>query len=419
MKIKKAVQIIIMLGLILYASTSCKNGFIDSYSDMDDHLSETEENWMETAFFQGMSDFSYHETNDSNSASRINVNVNDIIKRYADNKAYLQVDINKVPHYYDMKNDTFIGCCIDPLCDHTTEDCPFFGSVDGCILYDNKMFFTKLEFDDDSDYDKVYCYYDMANKNVVPLRGASLGRSILTQVYYDNYCYYYDVLPNEDSDVWSVNFLRQNISTKKTEVLDLIEGYQNQVFFARDGKLYYNDESIGQLYYTTTENVTKREVMLNNSTHTYMYDDDYLYFIEVFDSGESRLSRIGFDGSDYKTYDLCDVANYYIVGDCVYYMDNNRVEIKIEDGGYITISSRNIYRYNMMTGEQETVITLDEGLSGVDVIDYIVDGNYVYMQFQLTENGRDYYSVGGVQGILRIDLENESYYYISPNKDMS
>ena len=79
MKIKKAVQIIIMLGLILYASTSCKNGFIDSYSDMDDHLSEKEENWMETAFFQGMSDFSYHETNDSNSASRINVNVNDII----------------------------------------------------------------------------------------------------------------------------------------------------------------------------------------------------------------------------------------------------------------------------------------------------------------------------------------------------
>lgn len=100
-------------------------------------------------------------------------------------------------------------------------------------------------------------------------------------------------------------------------------------------------------------------------------------------------------------------------------MDNNRVEIKIEDGGYVTISSRNIYRYNMMTGEQETVITLDEGLSGVDVIDYIVDGNYVYMQFQLTENGRDYYSVGGVQGILRIDLENESYYYISPNKEMS
>lgn len=45
-------------------------------------------------------------------------------------------------------------------------------------------------------------------------------------------------------------------------------------------------------------------------------------------------------------------------------MDNNRVEIKIEDGGYVTISSRNIYRYNMMTGEQETVITLDEGLSG-------------------------------------------------------
>lgn len=108
MKIKKAVQIIIMLGLILYASTSCKNGFIDSYSDMDDHLSEKEENWMETAFFQGMSDFSYRETNDSNSASKINVNVNDIIKRYADNKAYLQVDINKVPHYYDMKNDTFI-----------------------------------------------------------------------------------------------------------------------------------------------------------------------------------------------------------------------------------------------------------------------------------------------------------------------
>ena len=50
MKIKKAVQIIIMLGLILNASTSCKNGFIDSYSDMDDHLSEKEENWMETAF---------------------------------------------------------------------------------------------------------------------------------------------------------------------------------------------------------------------------------------------------------------------------------------------------------------------------------------------------------------------------------
>lgn len=408
-------NIVGILIMILFISTSCKDEFINDYTNIDSYT-EMEENWMDTDFYRGLSVFSYCESGTANDTYRININVNDIIKKYAENDTYIQIDINKVPHYYDVKNNTFIGCCIDPLCDHSTENCPFFGSIDGCILYDNKMFFTKLGFE--SEYDKVYCYYDMVSKNIVPLRGASLGRSILTQVYYNNHCYYYDVLQNENSDVWSVNFLRQDISTKNIEVLDSLDGYQNQIFFAKDDKLYFNDKALGQLYYTTTEDVTKRDILIDNVTKTYMYNDDYLYFIELFDNGETTISRISFEGNEYKTYDINNVFNYYIVNDYIYYMDNNQVVVETEDNGYVTISSRNIYKYNVLTNEHETVITLDEGLAGVDIIDFIIDGNYLYAQFQLTENGRDYYSVGGVQGILRINLSDESYFYISPGNNL-
>jgi len=423
MKIMKILKIIFFLALTLVITVSCSDKFIDNYSNIEADNSDSQVAWKDTEFYRGMSEFSYEESNAVSDLIKINSDYSYIIHKYPENNDYLQININAVPHFYDKKNNTFIGCCIDPLCEHYTSACPFSGSIDGCILYDNKMFITKQGFSLNSErkkllginenYDKLYCYYDMDKKETVFLRGASYGRCILHQVYYDNYCYYYDVLPDENPEVWSVNFLRQNISTKEIEVLDTINGYTNTVFLAKDGKLYFHDYDFDQLYYTTTDDVTKKEILLNSDANKFMYDDEYLYFIESYFE-EKKLSRIRFDGSGYETLGLSNVYLYYIVNDDIYYMDNSQTIASENESGVRKISSRNIFKYNMTTGEQETVITLDGGLAAVDIWDFIIDGNYMYAQFGVADDelGGE---VGGYLGILRININDGSYYYISPD----
>lgn len=397
---------VVLLALLL---TSCNNDkFINDYENINKHTDLYD--FENTAFFSQNSMFEYTASDVTSNYTSVTYSEDYEIKKYPDDE-YLYMEFNGVPSRYNEKTGVLTSYCIDPLCDHYSTECPFWGNIGNCELYNGLIFYIRMSIE--KGYDKAYVYYNPETNKVEMLRKGYFGTGIVTMVYYNGYCYYYDLSIDKETEDWTVYLYRQNIETKKIEELDKTDGYNSMILFGYNDKLFFRDTAYGQLYYTPVDNIKDKTIILNSETDDYMYNNEYLYFTETKGSGGKTVSRIAFDGSGYKNFSTDNIWRYYVTDKFIYYMTDETTEIKYSGGTQTALkTARDIWRINKETDTVEKVITLDGALANISIDRFIVSGNYVYASFLMFEN--DYMYTRSGMGVLRINIETGAWYYISP-----
>lgn len=391
-------------------ATSCSNDFINDYQNVETDIADNSiEN---TVLYKQNPEFSCSnpDKHDDSFFTAIDYMEETYVVQ-SENDEYLYMEFSGVPYRYS-KTDGVLTCfCTDPMCDHTQTSCPFGGNIGNCKYYNGKIYYSLMNFDG-GDNDKNFVSYDIANNSLKVLREGFFGYNIAQQVFYDNYCYFYDVNVDKETNEWTVFLKRQNIYTNEIELCEVTEGYTTMMLFGNKDRLYFRDFAYGNIYYSPINDFSKKVVIFNYKTDHYILGEDKLFFVQYFIDGSSTLASISYDGTNYIDYQIADIGSYFITDKYIYYMTDETSEIEIGQDCF-SINSRYLNRYNFENGDKERIISLDDVLKTISIRQFIVDRNYIYAAFDYYHDDISYNTCGN--SILRIDVNSGEWYYIDPN----
>lgn len=330
--------------------------------------------------------------------------------------------------------------CIDPLCDHNTPDCPFFGLRAWFYVYDNKVFYKRS-------YTYTYrnkdgsirstldvsdsVYFDIIDSKVnvlQPIIDKNAGE-YLRQLYTDNFRYYYDYIFDENFDGYLFKMCCQDINSGDVSV---IGGENNKdavlerfVFILND-RIYFVDGK--RLYSRNLDNTDEIVHCTGNFGEIVMTDGQSIYF-EVVDGNDKNVFCMT-DINDYSSATLIieDCTDWFLTENYVYYTDGDsrnigQSEIKGYANSEIILQGNNIFRCDHNGANHELIFSFDNEYRNYQLTNMIVADNYVYGLYHLWNDsdkdgiyrdGDQFISNSSIEDftIMRIDVTDGSVYFI-------
>lgn len=404
---KKAIFALLSLTLMF---TSCDNAINHATDDMG------LEKAAETTILAQYRDFTYITSEDKMTAEVLDTGCSGTLFYSPMYENSIIMKLNDVPCIYNDETGNIGSLCIDPLCLHDTTECPYAGMTSGVILKDNKAYFSAF-----NPLEKVRGFYefDLKSGRKRELRVKEMGIGCDTQFYDDDFSYFYEAAAVDDPEnktsrtVWI--FYRQSMKTLKCEELERSVDVPDMQLFGRFGDRFLFHSSVtGDLLTAPVDNVTDRNIIFDGYAvfTPMMVEGDTIFFAEIRD-GQSSLSSIRVDGSDYRSYpieNLCDFGTpFYVTKNYIYFMYDEPVRLP-ENNYTDEISPRKIWRMNRETEEITLAYEMDERLVTVDIEQFVVKGNYIYADYALFTD--DFQELCADDGYLRLGMKDGSIYLI-------
>ena len=334
----------------------------------------------------------------------------------------------------------FSSVCIDPLCNHNTPDCSFFGLRAWFYVYDNKVFYKRS-------YTYTYrnkdgsvrstldvadsVYFDIADSKVSVLQPAIDKNTVeyLRQLYADNYRYYYDYVYDESIDGYLFQMCRQDIESGDISVIggenNLGEVLERFVFILND-RIYFVDGK--RLYSRNLDNTDEIVHCTGEFGEIVMSDGQNIYFELLTENKKSVFCMT--DMNDYSSAKVIieDCTSWFLTENYVYYIDGESRNIgKSEVTGYgndeIILRGNHIFRCDHDGANHHEIFEFDTAYRNYQLTNMIVVDNYIYGLYYtwndsdndgVYQDGDQYISNSSVEGfsIIRIDVTDGSVYFI-------
>lgn len=303
---------------------------------------------------------------------------------YYNNGGYMVYRINR-----QTGNVTTV--CIDPLCLHNKESCPFWGFYPGAKYYahTNTIHFTQRYKTPVEEFGKTV-WQDINRKVRFNIEEQQLsvvrdyikegldGPRIVSELYYEDYYYYLKNLLDENNSFY-YQLCRDNLITGKTELIKELGTEAVSMLYADYERIIYTDGT-HVAYFRLDEPHTEYDLL----KHPYQ---------EAACDGQAIYCRVN-EGDIHKVYcydiesgeEICLVekdTNYiFLTEKYLYYSPNHPLPY----GQTKAVQNSNtIYRYDKGTKTTECVFTLPEDLDKKHfIIDryFLVDGNYIYTTYE-------------------------------------
>ncbi len=334
---------------------------------------------------------------------------------------------------YDIKTGNITYVCPDPLCDHKTAECPFYG-IDGSygvyfsdsdILY--KQSYSIIDKNGEaSDVSRVV-KYDTENDELTVLREINSDLIVSGMVVDGSSCFYIDTVYDEETNEYTFAFCRQNTDTLTTEIIESDE-WKYSPMMSCGGKLYISDMMNSDLIcrdVTTGEEYT----VASNVGYKYKCDDGFIYSTE--NGGEVRVCDE--NGENNKSLGVNGVSYLYVTEKYIYYTLDMPKEIVFGDDGYRdgyreetgTVNISPIYRMDHDgTDVRKVFVPYREGDGSFYTLgSFIVSGRYIYSSFNRytsaeNDSGETVWSAGTSLNnnvMIRYDTETGDIYFIDFN----
>lgn len=417
---KKYIFCLIILALIL---TSCENDLI--YDLGEDTKAES---GIKT---ENDKPFSYIESEDSCDGiiAAGNPGKDSYIYTYTGDTIYFHM--GKIYSYNEKTGDVKL-MCNDPVCDHSSYECPMCGctNIDAFYMLGNNIFFREQYMHwngDDVVHVNQYVKYDLENNLKTVLEEIDEGDSMSTpqMAFYGDYRYYNDLTYDEDENKLIAVFKKQNINTGDFEILKESVGIEITPMGAFDGKIYFYDNPKEITYSYDVETGEEREV-LNDGANFFKVGDKLIYR-RINDDDSTDIMSCNVDGSGKELIMSSEknIVHMVVTNQYIYYGINETV-IK---GAYdyrpdekVEINAATIYRIKHDGTGKETVFvpTSTENEHFFLYKYFTVQGRYIYSIYQYSkiEDGLFVDSVfsRNIRTICRYDTETGETYYLNVPK---
>jgi len=335
----------------------------------------------------------------------------------------------------NVKTGNITSVCADPLCQHDSSDCPFYGvntfwilTPDGNIRY----FRNYIESIKDAYgvtagvvINVSFCTFDTrasqmtVNEEFDPNEGWSGGN----EFYSGDYRFYQSSRYDEETDSYVSSNLRMDMTTNKKTVVT--ENPDTMLFIIGE-RLYLTDSAViysvdfdgGDRVDCVTGRFARRQILT---------DGEYVYY-----KADGELCRMSLSGGDEEPLGVYpnESYNYYLTENYIYYISGDEVVLgKAKIRGYasdiVTLEGGEFWRCAYDGSNNELVYKFEGDTAGFRPLYTTVAGNYIYCMYTWwTDADSDGVYVDGDNGysfpvngstactIMRIDVTTGEAYFI-------
>lgn len=345
----------------------------------------------------------------------------------------------------NLENGTMTPVCSDPLCNHATPSCPFAGAISFIYINDNTVYYHRTYSlrENNESYGYVqFCSYNLETmemriyKQEEIVSGKSYGESI-KKLFYNNYCYYYDLLYDSEKDISIWKIMRLDLDTGSEVYLGDMEnenGFVMEYLFIIGDRIYFRD---AQSIFSTDLDLNDKQVHIEGrfpDEDIYTDGENIYYSVLTDDKSKSyKLYRCGLDGSEIIDLGIVSTSGWFITTNYIYYTHPNRFELEYAGGGTLPFFYDAIYRCDHDGQNSELVYEAfhrnnENPDNYIQLQNCIAVGNYVFAQYygvddkngnNIIDEGEQYDSYNHLvdYNIMRIDIINQKYELIYPNRE--
>ncbi len=346
----------------------------------------------------------------------------------------------------NLKTGNMTTVCSDPLCTHKTQTCPFAGMI-SCLYIDgaNLVYIRQMYIDkgnQEGNHIRQFCSYNLETMKLTVykqedvLSGITYGQ-LLKILCYDGYYYYQDYVYNPDNEEYKWMIQKVNIETG--EVVTLIDetdddAIQDGFLFILDGRIYFrNAESI----FSTDTELKDKQVHIEGRfpSSSILTDGKYIFYAVTEADGHSeKIYRMDLDGSNLIDLGICATSSWFLTTNYIYWSNPDYFEINYANkSGSSQFFSDAMYRCDHDGNNVETVYISEQKKDEnsnryMQIMRSFAVGNYLFASYSvvndengnnLIDDGEEYSSWDTYLGfnIMRVDIANQTYDLIYPNKD--
>ncbi|MBE6551396.1 MAG: hypothetical protein E7665_04600 [Ruminococcaceae bacterium] len=351
---------------------------------------------------------------------------------YSDGELYFRS--SDMYYKYNKETGDFLPFCKDPVCDHRTLECPFYGNTFSCFyIHDENIIYLQdtpdLEhisgsntlniYDVEKDKRRILHYYDS---------DSNMMSSNMT--FYKDELLFTDIVKDEKTEEYIYSLCAVNLKTGKKRIL-LSEAWMIAALMSDDGGVYYTDLKEQKNIYAKNNDLKDTEELPFYNTRFFFVGDKVIYV-----DNNGYLTSSDRYGNNKKSLGISDIDSFFVTDKYIYYRHNGTTNIgktieqtgrgeKIEQTMELNVNS--IYRCNHDGSNIEEVIKFYDGepLEAGESVYYsqrmFILSGYYYTKYDRLIMGEDGYLVSDTgdkkfNNYLRINIETGEKYIIKvPN----
>jgi len=349
---------------------------------------------------------------------------------YSDGELYFKS--SDMYYKYNIERVNMSPFCKDPICNHKTSECPFYGYIfDGFYIYEGNIIYTQRVpigedrsetlniYDVEKDERRILHHFDMKS-----------SRRTTNMTFYNGELLFTDIVKDEKTEEYIYSLCAVNLKTGKKRIL-LSEGWQMSALMSDENGVYYGDVKNKKLIYARNNDFNDTEELPFYNTQFYFVGDKVIYV-----DNNGYLTSSDRYGNNKKNLGISDIDSFFVTDKYIYYRHNGTTNIgktieqtgrgeKIEQTMELNVNS--IYRCSHDGSNIEEVIKFYDGepLEAGESVYYsqsmFILSGYYYTKYDRLIMGEDGYLVSDTgdkkfNNYLRINIETGEKYIIKvPN----
>ncbi len=409
---QKKLICVIFLILVSFNLFSCD-------SDVNFSISGNDETTYTSQFYESDAQYSYLEDTDTSReiiglgrTSRLCI-VGEHIYFLAPNSIYR----------LNPKTGNITHLCTDPICDHSTPSCSFYGIetvfgfclVDNCIYYRQQYSYRYKSTDGTvvTQSANQISQYNLNTGEHRKMRDISSPAISTSMVFLDNWCYFTDMIFDDEKNSYTYSICRQDIDNLKIEVVDSSDSWRYDILLAYDKKIVMFDNLTNNMFSRDIYGVDT--IICENIGTLFKKEDSFIYR----DLQSGQVKKCDLDGGQQSVLIDEDVTYFYVTNEYIYYTLNDNREIGINERDQsFNVNVSSIMRVDCNGENKKTIYTPSFNDDFFILFsDFIVEGRYIYTTYDWYEKNDDGKWVGDSSksygNYLRYDTETEEIYYFN------
>lgn len=320
----------------------------------------------------------------------------------------------------DLEKGDLLSVCPDPLCTHDNPECDFYGFDISFYVFDNSIYYRRgyhyLVYNDEGilidkiDHADLVRYNKATDKLSIyeDYNGDWTYSAYNSQLYIDNYQYFYDYVYDADSNKHYFHICRRNIDSGEKTYLggDLNEEVVYERFlFEYNGRIYITDgKTICSVTYDWDD---RQEHYTGDFSGEVLSNGQDIFFESCNEDQSVTINKLNLSDPD-KTISSFDFecSRWYLTDNYIYYLTADTYY-----SGDIALTGSEIYRCDHNGNNIEKICTLIDPNSTKYISSMCVVDNYIYCFYFEYDNGTQ---ISYRDKILRIDTSTgeKSYFDI-------
>ena len=335
----------------------------------------------------------------------------------------------------NLKTGMITSVCPDPLCDHATPDCPFYGIVplfyvcDGKIFYKRMTSYTYRNPDGTPRYrvdiqDSVFYDTESGKVHVLETYDKKGFSDYTLQLFYNGRRYYCDHVYSEELDKYILKICRLDIASEKSVVIggeNNADGVFERFLFVLNERIYFTDGV--RLYSRTLENTDEITHSTGQFDNVAMTDGTDIFFDRRADGPLDVYRMTDPNDAESAARIIEGCTNWTLTGRYIYYLDGQtrsagKNRLDGYDGDEVELYGKELRRCAHDGLGDELVFSFEGDYGSWQIRHWLAVDNYIYGLFTRYDdvNGDGAIDDGEVMksdadgrfGIMRIDVENGS-----------